>query len=81
MRKVLAWGLRRPRALTMMFSLFWRRHPQNEKRAILCEKGSYCELAGSLSSLDTASEREPAIRRVHGASGNAAYAGGGGAGT
>ena len=50
--------------------------PQNEKRAILCEKGAYCELASSLSSLDTASEREPAIRRVHGASGNAAYTGG-----
>ena len=35
-------------------------NPQNEKRAILCEKGAYCELASSLSSLDTASEREPA---------------------
>ena len=28
--------------------------PQNEKRAILREKGAYCELASSLSSLDTA---------------------------
>ena len=61
MRKVVAWGLRRPRALTMMFSLFWRRPPKkNEKRAILREQGAYCELASSLSSLDTASEREPA---------------------
>ena len=33
-----------------MFSLFWRRPPpKNEKRAILCEKGAYCELASSLS--------------------------------
>ena len=38
--------------------------PKNEKKAILCEKGAYCELVSSLSSLDTASEREPAIRRV-----------------
>ena len=28
--------------------------PKNEKRAVLCEKGAYCELASSLSSLDTA---------------------------
>ena len=33
-----------------MFSLFWRRPPpKNEKRAILCEKGAYCELVSSLS--------------------------------
>ena len=47
--------------------------PKNKKKAILCEKGAYCELVSSLSSLDTASERErrkPAIRRVLGASGN-----------
>ena len=37
--------------------------PQNEKMAFLCEKGAYCELASSSSSLDTASQREPAIRR------------------
>ena len=34
------------------------------KTSFLCEKGAYCELVSSLSSLDTASEREPAIRRV-----------------
>ena len=42
MHKVGAWGLRRPRALTMMFSLFWRRPPQKR------EKGDFvcfgCEL-------------------------------------
>ena len=38
--------------------------PQNEKKAILCVKGAYCELVSSYSSLDTASEKEPAIRRV-----------------
>ena len=37
---------------------------KNEKRAILCVKGAYCELVSSSSSLDTASQREPAIRRV-----------------
>ena len=36
---------------------------KNEKRAILCEKGPNCELVSSSSSLDTASQREPAIRR------------------
>ena len=51
--------------------------PKNEKRAILCEKVACCELASSLSSLDISSEREPAIRRVLCASGNAAYTGGG----
>ena len=28
---------------------FWRRPPQNENKAILCEKGAYCELVSSLS--------------------------------
>ena len=37
---------------------------KNEKRAILCVKGAYCELVSSPSSLDKASQREPAIRRV-----------------
>ena len=37
---------------------------KNEKRAILCVKGAYCELVSSSSSLDKASQREPAIRRV-----------------
>ena len=32
------------------FSLFWRRPPpKNEKKAILCEEGAYCELVSSLS--------------------------------
>ena len=49
MRKVGAWGARRPRALTTMFSLFWRRHPKKrEKGDFVCEKGAYCELASSL---------------------------------
>ena len=49
MRKVGAWGVRRPRALTTMFSLFWRRPPQkNEKRAILCEKGARAQGRGGL---------------------------------
>ena len=49
MRKVGAWGLRRPRALTTMFSLFWRRHPPKRETGDLCEKGAYCELVSSLS--------------------------------
>ena len=32
MRKVGAWGLRRPRALTTMFSLFWRRPPKKREK-------------------------------------------------
>ena len=38
--------------------------PQKEKMRFLCEKGAYCELVSSLSLLDTASEREPAIRSI-----------------
>ena len=32
MRKVGAWGVRRPRALTTMFSLFWRRPPPKREK-------------------------------------------------
>ena len=48
-----------------MFSFFWRRPPQNEKKAILCEKGAYCELVSSLSSLDTVVRQAPAQQRPH----------------
>ena len=48
MREVGAWGVRRPRALTTMFLFFGVGIQKNEKRAILCEKGAYCELVSSL---------------------------------
>ena len=39
-RKVGAWGLRRPRALTTMFSLFWRRPPKKREKGDFVSKSS-----------------------------------------